>query len=214
MSKEIEAWKGEFGDDYTERNIPDDAAIENRSKFWAGVFGTLPIQSHNKPHTILEIGANVGANLIALEKLYKAHKEPMNFYAIEPNELAKKALKLADIRSLKILDGIAEDIPAPNASIDIVFTCGVLIHIPPNKLPKAMSEIHRVSRRFIICAEYFSPSARPIKYRGEDELLWANDFGELYLQSFPGLRCLGYSFAWKRFTGMDNLTWWVFEKVN
>jgi hypothetical protein len=29
---------------------------------------------------------------------------------------------------------------------------------------------------------------------------------------FPDLTCIGHLFAWKRATGLDNLTFWVFEK--
>lgn len=214
MTKELEVWKGEFGDEYTERNAPDEKVMEYRKNFWGGLFATLPVQSHNEPQSILEVGANVGANLVALEQLYKLHQKTMDFYAVEINQNAKNILKQQDIRSLKILDGHAGQIECSSASMDIVITCGVLIHVNPDSLRAAMSEIHRVSRRFIICAEYFSPEPRALKYRGEDGLLWTRDFGNEWLNNFPGLRCIGYSFAWKRFTGMDNVTWWIFEKVN
>lgn len=214
MSKEIDVWKGEFGDEYTERNMPDEKVLEFRKNFWGGLFSSLPVQAHNEPKSILEIGANVGANLVALEQLYKQYQKSMDFYAVEINQAAKNILKNQDIRSLKILDGHASQIECSTASMDITITCGVLIHIHPDALRATMSEIHRVSRRFIICCEYFSPEPRALKYRGEDGLLWTRDFGNEWLNGFPGLRCIGYSFAWKRFTGMDNLTWWIFEKVN
>lgn len=213
-NKELEMWQGEFGDEYTERNAPTDKNMEQRKAFWASVFSSLPVDTINRPSSILEVGANVGANLVALEALYKVHNENMDFYAIEPNKSAKKILMQQDVRSLKVIGNEASEISLPAASVDIAFTCGVLIHIHPDKLNAAMSEIYRVSKRFIICAEYFSPDARSIRYRGNDGLLWARDFGDEWLNRFPGLRCVGYSFAWKRFTGMDNLTWWAFEKVN
>lgn len=210
----IEHWMGEFGDEYTERNAPTDKTIDSRMVFWTGVFSTLPVYPHSEPKSILEIGANVGSNLVALDKLYKMHEKPMDMYAIEPNAKARQLLKQQEIRNLRIVEGTAQEIAAPDASFDIVITCGVLIHVPPRELPKALAEIHRVSRRFIVCAEYFSPEPREIKYRGEDGLLFTRDFGGAYLDQFQGLRCTGYSFAWKRFTGMDNVTWWTFEKVN
>lgn len=210
----IDTWTGEFGDEYTDRNMPDEKAIENRMRFWTGVFSTMPILPYNEPKSILEIGANVGGNLVALNKLYKMHDKTIDFLALEPNSKARQLLKQQDIDRLRIVGDTAQNIQLENASVDIVITCGVLIHVPPKELPKALSEIYRVSRRFIICAEYFSPEPREIKYRGEDGLLFTRDFGGTYLDQFQGLRCTGYSFAWKRFTGMDNITWWVFEKVN
>lgn len=214
MTRELEMWRGEFGDEYTERNMPTEQNINQRKIFWAGLFSTMQIDRPNKPKSILEVGANVGGNLIALDELYKSHGEEMDFYAVEPNKKARNSLTMQGIRSLKIIDEDAKKINAPSGSVDIVFTCGVLIHINPNDLMYAMAEIYRVSRRFIICAEYFSPEPRPVLYRGEKELLWARDFGEEWVTKFPALRCVSYSFAWKRFTGMDNLTWFVLEKVS
>ena len=212
--KQLEEWTGEFGDEYTERNKPDEKNINQRMAFWSSIFSTLNITLHNKPKDILEVGANSGANLIAIDNIYKLHNEYIGLSAIEPNLKAKNILKQQDIRTLKIVNGNACNIGAETSSYDIVFTCGVLIHIHPDDLYKAMREIHRVSKRYIICAEYFSPEPREIKYRDRDGLLFTMDFGSEWLDKFPGLRCLVYSFSWKRITGMDNLTWWVFEKVN
>ena len=94
---------------------------------------------------------------------------------------------------------------------DIVFTCGVLIHIHPENLLDAMKEIYRVSKKYIVCAEYFSDKDEEINYHGEDGLLFKKDFGSFYLDNFPNLKLIDYGFSWKRVTGMDNLTWWIFE---
>lgn len=215
QNKQLEAWTGDFGNDYTDRNMFDEANINNRMQFWAKVFNTLPVMPLSHPKDILEVGANSGANLIALDALYKIHhNSDITMHALEPNHKAKKILQQQDIRKLSIAEGHACDIGRPNSSMDIVLTCGVLIHVPPEDLQKAMGEIYRVSKRFIICAEYFSPEPREIPYRGTTDLLFTRDFGGAYVDGFPGLRCVDYGFAWKRFTGMDNLTWWVFEKVN
>ena len=98
--------------------------------------------------------------------------------------------------------------------MDCVVTCGVLIHVPTCLLAKSMSEIHRVSDRYIICAEYFAPREEMIRYQGKDDLLWRRDYGTLYLSQFPDLKCIDVQFWWKPQTGMDNLTVWLFEKTN
>ena len=46
---------------------------------------------------------------------------------------------------------------------------------------------------------------------GENRL-FKRDFGGLWLDTCPDLRVVAYGFAWKRLTGLDNLTWWLFEK--
>ena len=51
-----------------------------------------------------------------------------------------------------------------------------------------------------------------IPYRGHTEALFKRDFGSFWLDCFPDLRVLDYGFFWKRLTGLDNLTWWLFEK--
>lgn len=213
--KQLEAWQGEFGNEYTDRNTPDEKTIQQRMAFMSGMMSTLPgLPPYGDPQSILEVGANVGANLRALDNIYKMNDKQVQLHAVEPNEKARKILINQDINGFKLINGHACKIEANDATYDVVFTCGVLIHIHPNNLQMAMGEIYRVSRKFIMCAEYFSPESREIKYRDQDSMLWARDYGEAWLQFHSGLRCCGYSFAWKRFTGMDNLTWWTFEKTH
>jgi hypothetical protein len=110
------------------------------------------------------------------------------------------------------LGGMAQSIALPDGAADLAFTSGVLIHIHPDHLAAAIEEIHRCAARWIVCIEYFSDKAEEIAYRGHGERLFKRDFGGLWLDRFPGLRVAAYGFAWKRVTGLDNLTWWLFEK--
>ena len=96
--------------------------------------------------------------------------------------------------------------------MDLVFTSGVLIHVPPDKLEASLREIHRVSSRYVICGEYFAPSEEMIPYRGHDNAMWRRDYGSLFMDTCPDLHPIGTLFAWKRTTGLDNLTFWIFEK--
>jgi spore coat polysaccharide biosynthesis protein SpsF len=89
----------------------------------------------------------------------------------------------------------------------------VLIHVDPSLLEKTMREIHRVASKYVFCAEYFSPKAETIPYRGENELLFKNDFGSLYMDMFSDLELVDYGFFWRRTTVMDDSTWWLFRKV-
>ena len=106
----------------------------------------------------------------------------------------------------------ADKLTFEDSQVDLAFTCGVLIHIAPDKLLASMKEIHRVSRRHIICGEYFSPKEEVVPYRGIDDALWRRDYGSLWLDNFSDLHCIGTMFAWKRQTPFDNLVFWVFEK--
>jgi spore coat polysaccharide biosynthesis protein SpsF len=95
----------------------------------------------------------------------------------------------------------------------MAFTTGVLIHVDPSLLAATMAEIHRVAAKYVFCAEYFSPKPEAVPYRGETDLLFKNDFGSLYLDTFPDLRLVDYGFFWRRKTVIDDCVWWLFRKV-
>jgi len=94
-----------------------------------------------------------------------------------------------------------------------VFTAGVLIHIAPEHLSRATDEIMRVSKKHVLCIEYYSPTPVESKYRGQNRLLFKRDFGAFYLDRYPNLKCIKYGFLWKReLPVFDNVNWWLFEK--
>ncbi len=190
-------WAGEFGDSYTKRNA--DWNIDNRFAFWKDI---LPYRCKS----VLEVGANVGRNLTAIESIRQ-----MEFYATEPNDVAREQLKLGRNPD-NITADFATRISFPDGVADLVFTCGVLIHIPFCDIAQSMAEIHRCARKWIVCAEYFAPSEEMVPYRGQNDALWRRDYGSLWMDQFPDLKCTDVGFAWKRKTGLDNLTWWKFEK--
>jgi pseudaminic acid biosynthesis-associated methylase len=191
-----ELWTGDFGNDYTKRQANTFGA---RQDMWSMV---LP----QHINSVLEVGANVGLNLEAISQLRDS-----DLYATEPNEAARQKLIAKDI-CVQVTNDPSYRLSRPDNSVDLVFTSGVLIHVNPSELGPSLREIHRVARRYIICAEYFAPSEEMIPYRGHDNALWRRDYGSLYLDQFPDLRCISCLFAWKRMTGLDNLTFWVFEK--
>ena len=157
----------------------------------------------------MEVGANIGINLCALRGLTNAQ-----LFAVEPNENARR--RLADesiLPAANILDGLASNIALTDRSIDLVFTRGVLIHIHPDDLLSSCREMHRVARRYIASIEYFSANPEELTYRNQANALFKRDFGAFWLDHFLDLRVLDYGFAWQRLTGLDNLTWWVFEKL-
>ena len=60
MSHQLDAWRGAFGDAYTDRN---DVDWRSRFQAWRTMLADLEIQS------ILEVGSNKGANLRALREM-------------------------------------------------------------------------------------------------------------------------------------------------
>jgi hypothetical protein len=100
-----------------------------------------------------------------------------------------------------------------DASVDLAFTAGVLIHIAPADLGQATDEIVRVARKYVLCAEYFAHTPEEVPYRDQMGLLFKRDFGAFYVDRYPQLRCIDYGFLWQReYAVWDNVTWWLFEK--
>lgn len=206
MTDNVKTWEGEFGKEYTERNAPSEENIESRTSLFFDIMNEMRCN----PKSIAEIGAGSGANLRAIRRILGGSVE---LTAVEPNQVAREAIIAnQDCDVSRTIYGSAGDIPLADGSMGLVFTSGVLIHIPPAKLGRAMDEIHRVSSRWIAAIEYFNPELVEIVYRGQHGLLWKGDYGSMYLDRFPDLRCIAYGFAWKRDTGLDNVTWWLFEK--
>ena len=197
QTEQLEAWRGDLGDAYTERDQSNSAA---RLLMWRRVLRKI------KPYSILEVGANSGENLIALGKLSAA-----GLAAVEPNAAARKLL-LEVLSETSIYDATAEHLPFEGNEFDLVFTCGVLVHIAPDNLGKACDEIYRVSSKYIVCIEYFSDKPETVQYRGHDGLLFKRDFGDFWMTRFPDLKVVDFGFFWKRVTRLDNLTFWIFEK--
>jgi pseudaminic acid biosynthesis-associated methylase len=205
MSLQLEKWRGEFGDAYIERCPADEVRLRRSTVEWANLLGKL---SGDPPASILEVGANVGANLLAINRLTDAE-----LWALEPNTRARHAIASSGVIAQdRIIDGTAQRIPLPDGKIDLVFTSGVLVHIAPQDLLVACTEIHRCARKYIVCIEYFSDEPEEKVYRGHSELLFKRDFGSFYLDKFPDLIPLDCGFSWRRTTGCDNVTWWIFAK--
>jgi pseudaminic acid biosynthesis-associated methylase len=203
--KQEQLWRTEFGDAYVDRNVVSDAHLANLTRNWSAI---VKCMAGAPPKTIFEGGANIGLNLRALRRLTDAR-----FIALEPNAKARR--RLVDdkiVASGDVIDGLLNKIALPDGAAELSFTSGVLIHVPPTDLLASVREIARVSSRYIACIEYFADKPEEIPYRGQTEALFKRDFGSFYLEHVPGLRVLDYGFSWKPVSGLDNLTWWVFEK--
>ncbi len=203
--KPLQAWSGAFGDTYTERNAASPEAVQGRLRVWGEVFTRF---KGDLPTSALEVGPNLGLNLRALSQL-----GVRELYGVEPNPAARE--RLVQDRVLpeaNLTAGFGHEVPQADASVDLAFTAGVLIHVDPSLLEQTVRQVHRVSRKWIFCAEYFSPKPEGISYRGEEGLLFKRDFGGLYMDLFPDLELVDYGFFWKRVTVMDDTNWWLFRK--
>jgi pseudaminic acid biosynthesis-associated methylase len=198
-------WRGEFGNAYAQRNALDAVTLHRRTAMWARILQPL---AGAQPDSILEVGANVGINLAALANVTGA-----KLHAVEPNGEARALLSQSGrVDPARVHDATGDQLPFADHSVDMVFTSGVLIHVAPEKLESTCREMYRVARRYIGCVEYFASAPEEKTYRGHAGKLFKRDFGGYWWDLFPEMKLVDYGFFWKRVTGLDDLTWWVFEK--
>ena len=184
-TRESEAWRGEFGAQYSDRNLLNPPELD---KMYRGKYGvTRSALNHNfladipRSASILEVGCNLGNQMMLLK-----HMGFEDLSGIEINgEIAERAR--VRVPWARVMEGSAFKIPFRDANFDLVFTAGLLIHIAPKDLPTAMSEIHRCAKGWIWGFEYYAPQMTEVLYRGHSGLLWKGDFARLYTESFPDL---------------------------
>jgi pseudaminic acid biosynthesis-associated methylase len=207
-SATIDFWRGNFGDLYTERNALTPKRVQRQAWLWKTIIDKIEERDPEaRIRSVMEVGANVGVNLWAMrDRLPDAR-----MFAVEPNDLARGTL---------IDSGIVDEQDAYSGlddaigTVDLIFTCGVMIHIPPDDLLGFCRRIHDHAGRWIVAIEYFSKEPREVPYRGHAGKLFTRDFGSFYLDNFPDLKPVACGFAWKRMTGMDDVTWWLFERMD
>ena len=205
-----------FGKDYMERNPVTEEQVSARVPFFSSIFNILRNESSHKdyPASVLEVGAGQGTNLVALARIIKDNELKTTLHATEPFKPAREAIKKnAPTVDVEDYNGMLPVLPFPSGSFELVFTSGVLIHVPTAELVPSIRELYRVSSRYILTMEYFSPVERNVPYHDSNDTLWLRDYGSLFLDNHK-LKVLGYGFLWKRLTRVDNITWWLFEKVN
>ncbi len=184
-TSQMQTWSGDFGKEYTDRNIF--SAVELDASYLTDFGVTRTELNHRflngieRTARILEVGCNAGSQLLALQE--------MGFSCLYGIELQRYAIELAQarIKQLNLIQGSAFDIPFKDGFFELVFTSGVLIHIHPSDVPKALKEIHRCTARYIWGFEYYSPKLVEVPYRGNSGLLWKTDFAKLYADMFPDL---------------------------
>jgi pseudaminic acid biosynthesis-associated methylase len=202
-STEQEAfWEGDFGDEYTKRNRGSGWVAANTAFF------SKVLARTQKVRAVLELGSNIGLNLMALRQLLPAAK----LSAVEINEKAAAELK-SNVPDIDLhLSSVLEF--EPDATWDLVFTKGILIHINPDKLPIVYELMYRASSRYLLVSEYYNPTPAEVAYRGHAGRLFKRDFAGDMLDMYSGLALIDYGFVYHRDTNFpqDDMNWFLLEK--
>jgi spore coat polysaccharide biosynthesis protein SpsF len=197
-----EFWKTTFGNDYTTRNRPSHECLV---QFFGRIFEPGGMVSTRDIRSVLELGANMGHNLVALARVLGEFEAT----AVEINAKACKDLRTV---AKHVLNASFLDLE-PVGQFDLVLTKGVLIHVAPADLPAAYAVIHQSARRWILIAEYYSPTPVEKEYRGHKGKLWKRDFAGELLEAYPDLRLADYGFVYHGDPfPQDDITWFLLEK--
>ena len=199
-TEQEEFWAGEFGREYIKRNEGADRIAQVTPMFCDILRSTQNINS------VLELGANVGNNLRAIRTLLPEAK----LSAVEISRDAYEQLStIPDIRAERksIYDISYEGL------FDLVFTRGVLIHIPPERLDDVYDICFRASRRYILLCEYYNPQPMELEYRGHRNRMFKRDFAGDMMDRH-NLVVVDYGFVWHRDPAFpqDDITWFLMEK--
>ena len=196
-------WTKDYADDYANKNSEFNNELGNTG--WEKILSKAKLVEK----TYLEIGCNIGRNLDQL----KLYDPDLKASAVEINPKALNYVKSRHELQQSYC-GPAQDAEFSANSFELVFTSGVLIHIPPSDLVGIMKKIFDWSSRYIVLAEYFNRTPTSIEYQGRQDLLFKRDFGGMFMDNFD-VTVLDYGFLWGRFfdaAGFDDITYWLFEK--
>jgi spore coat polysaccharide biosynthesis protein SpsF len=194
-------WKGGFGNKYLLRNSGE-KIINNNIYFFKKVF-----KKKNSIKSLVELGANIGNNILALNKIFKIPK----ITAVEINKRAYKQLK-----KIKNVEAINESILEFDAKekFEVVLIKGVLIHIHPKDLKKVYETIERLSKKYILICEYYNPYPISINYRGYKDKLFKNDYAGDFLKIYKNYKLISYGFNYHLDEHpLDDSSWFLLRKI-
>src|SRR3546814_5264418 len=126
VTKQVDLWRSEFGADYAERGNNRISGEGQRllMRDWGKMLAHAVTPG---PQSVLEVGCNIGRNLLALR-----HFVP-ELHGIEPNPRACAiASCLPELTGARIAEGAGFGLPSGEEPIDLVFTSGGLTHVAPD----------------------------------------------------------------------------------
>lgn len=202
-SEQEEFWRQDFGVDYIERNGSDQLLASNLALF------SKILASSDYPKSVLELGANIGMNLRALQLLFPDQKHS----AVEINPQACDRLSNVIGEENAFLGSILD--VTLDEKFDLVFTKGVLIHINPEHLTAVYKRMFDWSNRYVLMIEYFNPTPVTVSYRGHEDRLFKRDFAGEFMDIYPDFSLVDYGFSYRRDPchPQDDVTWFLMERT-
>jgi len=189
-----EFWRGSFGTEYTQRNRVN---VLQRVPFWSAMLGITQARS------VLEVGCNAGWNLRAMRSV----DSKLDLVGVDLNRDALAEAEAAGLDVHQMNGSEVADVWPQH--FDLVFTAGVLIHVPTEDLGAVMRSIADASKRYVIAVEYAASREEAVEYRGHTDRLWRRPFGALYEDA--GLKIIATG-PLPKAQGFDDCHYWLLTK--
>ena len=153
--------------------------------------------------SILEVGCGLGQNLQSLRGIMPASARLLG---VEPNDYART--QAVERTGIEIIKADCFCLPLNTGSFDLVFTSGVLMHVPDRELVSALKELSRVGRQLLLI-EYDAAETTEIVHHGKQHFLWKRPY-EFALDA-AGLHL---THKGPMGTGFDRCTYWIAKHSN
>ena len=97
---------------------------------------------------------------------------------------------------------------------DMVLIKGVLIHINPENLKTVYEKMYKLSKKYIVVVEYYSPIPISVNYRKNEDVLFKRDFAGELMDLYTDLKLVDYGFVYHRDSVFpaDDLNWFLLSK--
>jgi SAM-dependent methyltransferase len=195
LTNTTDLWTGNFGNQYHDRNR---VSWQDRIPFWESA-----IQYTNATR-VFELGCGPGWNFRAINTCapgVECFGADLNAQAV--NEARGAGYEVHHIGEQGI-PGLYEP-----GTMDMTYTSGCLIHVPPAALERTMRQLIDLSGRYVLAIEYHEEEGEvEVDYRGQSGALWRRNYGKLYQDL--GLRLLSVV---PNADGFDACTAYLLEKA-
>ena len=195
-------WAENFGKDYIDRN-KDKKLLDSNLNFFSKALNLT-----KNIDTCIEFGANIGMNIKALQILYP--KQVHHAIEINPDAVSelKKIIPVNNIFEGSILNFHPKDV------FDLTLIKGVLIHINPDELNSVYDKLVKTCKKYLLVAEYYSPTPVSVSYRGHQNKLFKRDFAGEIMEKYPTMKLIDYGFIYRKDPKfpLDDITWFLMEK--
>lgn len=193
MTNTTELWAGSFGTSYHERNR---VQWQSRIEFWQSAI------EYTNATRVFELGCGPGWNFRAIQ----ACAPGVECFGADLNQEAVNEARAAGFEVHPCHEQGIVGLYEPG-TMDMTYTAGCLIHVPPQALERTMRQLIDLSGRYVLAVEYhLEEGEEEVEYRGVKGALWKRNYGKLYQDL--GLRLLSVGDAWPG----EGVTYYLLEK--